>query len=181
MDDCHFTADPDTIITSGGISTCIVFAVRGFYEDDDEKQVLFCGLHHWSGFIADSMASEKNQCLNIISQFFMNLRTDLEIEDEERITISSLDFIGGEKAQMDGDEVVVSGTEREVTLIQEVIREYDFSEDNMGIGLSTVTHQHFLTSGNDSITVTLRINGFAYTHELPNDNQTDEHPSSHRM
>lgn len=156
MDETIFTTNHNAVLVTKGISTCIAFAIRGTYwSDEDDVQVPFCGLYHWSGFDF-SPGSPVLLSKGILANFFSKLRMDFDLEDEEEVTITSMQFIGGEKAQYDdGDHIIVSGTEAEVTSLCQAVSEYDFVGNDFKMLPDSIEHHHFLTTNEETIEVTL--------------------------
>ncbi|MDI1352988.1 MAG: hypothetical protein PSV35_09550 [bacterium] len=169
MDDFAFTTDKNLILTSEGITTCIAFVVLGTFWDDEDDEIDFCGLYHWSGF---NPATSSEQCASILDCFFMNLQNFLQTEDP--ITLNALIFIGGEKALYnEQQELMVSGTESEVVSLIQAVKDYDFIDDDFIIATENIKHLHFLTENNEAISLEVSTSYYRYKKEFVKQNQQD--------
>lgn len=96
--------------------------------------------------------------------FFEELREQLDIEEDDKIIVTSLLFIGGEKSQFEGRELILSGTEKEVETLKEVASGFNYEEFNIMLK-SRPVHNHYLTSGELSLAVEVGINQFGWSYE----------------
>ncbi|KTD19902.1 hypothetical protein [Legionella londiniensis] len=163
MDEYYFTNKKDAVLVTKGITTCIAFVVQGHYYDEDANFIPFCGLFHWSGF-----TDPRNQATDYVAEqlqfFFEELREQLDIEEDDKIIVTSLLFIGGEKSQFEGRELILSGTEKEVETLKEVASGFNYEEFNIMLK-SRPVHNHYLTSGELSLAVEVGINQFGLSYE----------------
>lgn len=90
------TTNSDTLLVTRGISTCIAFAMNGTFYNEEDNLTEFCALFHWSGFF-DNEQDPVGHAETVFENFLNDVRTYLELEDDEDITIRQLAFIGGEK------------------------------------------------------------------------------------
>lgn len=177
MDDMAFTHNAYTQIKTEGVTTCIAFIVRGACWINDNL-LSFCGLYHWSGFPLNNPDPLK-AIIDIFTYFFETLRNELDVDLDSLITINELAFVGGEKCQKDevSGEVLLSGTEIEVNCLYHAVKNYPFKEQLIDLDTSNVSHHHFLTSDEQSLSVTLDLNKWVYTFDEPllNDEDNSEH------
>lgn len=157
MDDVLFTSDEKTVLITKGVTTCIAFIVQGSFWDEENDKIHFCGLYHWSGF-KNVNRTQDQQAKDTLLNFFKKLRNYAGIDDEDEITIDVLYFIGGEKEQCDSDdEILVSGTEAEVNSLQKAVKGFNFAAHQFKIAPENIHHQHFLTEGEQSISIQLTL------------------------
>lgn len=163
MDQIIVTCDPTYELITEGVTTCIAFVVHGLFFNKKNKQVPFCGLFHWSGFNSTDSALTYNQKMNdVLEHFFDNVRYLLKVDDELTLYLTQLAFIGGEKAEFDeNQELVLSGSENEVTYLKRVLKQFDFMDLNLKL-YQPVQHYHFLTQGNSSLTIHATLNSWHY-------------------
>jgi hypothetical protein len=167
MDGVSFTSDEETVLITKGVTTCIAFLVQGSFWDEDEDEIGFCGIYHWSGFNRMNI-TQNQQAKNALCYFLEKLRSFTGIENEEVITIDTLCFIGGEKEQRAGDnEVIVSGTEAEVYSLKKAVKEFNFTDHKFRINPKKIYHQHFLTEGEQSISIKLALDTIDCQIEIP--------------
>ena len=103
------------------------------------------------------------------------------IEDEEEITIDTLCFIGGEKEQCDEDnEVIVSGTEAEVDSLKKAVKEFNFTAHQFKVAPENISHQHFLTEGEQSLSIKLTLDTIDWQiiNPVPDESLDDGPPPS---
>ncbi|CDZ78998.1 hypothetical protein BN59_03313 [Legionella massiliensis] len=166
MDEMDFSSDINTAFTTVGISTCIAFIIRGQCWIEDELKP-FCGLYHWSGFPIRT----KNQMKEIedtLEDFFACLREDLDVDNNSILMLSELVFIGGEKCQADrGGEIILSGTEREVDCLTRTLIDFDFSGRLIDVKQEQIKQHHFLTSGDQSLSITVNLTNWSYLLDNP--------------
>ncbi len=167
MDNVLFTSDEETVLITKGITTCIAFIVQGSFWDEEDDEIDFCGLYHWSGF--DSIhRSRDQQAKNALLYFLKALTSFAGIDSGEEITINALHFIGGEKEQRDSDdEIIVSGTEAEVNYLRKAVREFNFKEHHFKIARKNINHHHFLTEDEQSISIKVTLDAIDYQLESP--------------
>ncbi|ARH00797.1 hypothetical protein [Legionella micdadei] len=161
-DEMAFSSDAKTKIRTEGVSTCIAFIVRGNFWYEDEL-VSFCGLYHWSGFALQTKAFPE-AAMTVLKYFFRTLRNHLEVEPDEPLMLSELAFVGGERGQIDADtgKLLVSGTEKEVYYIHEAIRHFNYKKFLINIDSKNIHHHHFLTSGEQFLSITVDLGGWTY-------------------
>lgn len=159
MDAVLFTTSKKTVLITHGITTCIAFIIRGSFWNEDEEQTRFCGLYHWSGF--DVYAADPNEQTSKALIFFLDkLRAFSGVEDDALINIESLQFIGGEREQRDeNNEIILSGTEKEVSSLVQIVSNFKFFDHGFNIKPSAVKHYHFLTTDEQSISINLTTVG----------------------
>lgn len=152
----YFTTDTNALLIAENISTSIVFTVRGTFFNDDEEKQAFCGIYYWSGF-ADNSPNFKFYAENTLCEFFTHLQTTFRLEETSPIMVNELKFIGGEKRQVDKktNEVTLSGTEQEVAVLNEVVKNFNFNEFNITLAPNAIKHRHFLTEGEQIVDVKL--------------------------
>ncbi|PWY56891.1 hypothetical protein DGG96_03995 [Legionella qingyii] len=154
MDDLAFTNDQFTALITDGVCTCIAFMIRGQYWDEElEEKINFCGLYHWSGF-GYSNKNKDQLAQETFEDFLEGLRAEFNLFPHIPIDIISLRFIGGEKEEIDGDEITSHGTEAEVNSLTKIVQQYDFKGHFFNLHPDAIEHHHFLTSGNEFITIT---------------------------
>ncbi|WP_454783022.1 hypothetical protein [Legionella sp. WA2022007384] len=152
MDEHAFTNNGSTALITEGVCTCIAFVIKGTYLDNELEKINFCGLYHWSGFRIsnknqDQLAQETLEC------FLKNLRIAFKLSHLTPIEIASLQFIGGEKKEIDGDELILKGTEAEVMSLTKIVQQFDFKGHYFILHPEAIEHHHFLTRGDQSITI----------------------------
>lgn len=124
------------------------------YEDEDEDEESDPDLYE----------DEDTHTDEIVTQFLRNLREALSIDEGINVHIKSLQFIGGEKKEVDANnEIVLSGTEAEVESLKRVIGNFNFESMNFIKPAMPVGHEHYLTTGNSSISIALTIDGCTKT------------------
>ncbi|KTD43680.1 hypothetical protein [Legionella quateirensis] len=176
MDECDFTSDITTDLVTYGVSTCIAFIIYASFYDEDDELIQARGLYHWSGFKAEP----KDPALsmnNTLSYFLDELRMHFDFPFELDIQIDSLHFIGGEKAVWEDGELILSGTEREVLHLTEAVKNFDYEGSNFRKP-KEISHSHFLTSGNESLTIEVTANKCIYVTKFI-DNFCEEEQESH--
>ncbi|MBL7479427.1 hypothetical protein [Legionella bononiensis] len=160
MDECEFTSDTDTDLVTYGVSTCIAFIIYASFYDEDDDLIQSRGLYHWSGFEVKQKDPAKS--INDTLSFFLDeLRMHFDLPFELDIQIDSLFFIGGEHAVWENDDLILSGTEREVYYLTEAVRDYNYSGAHFSKP-KHINHSHFLTSGNESLTIKASSNQCSY-------------------
>ena len=171
MDEMAFTKNKDFCLLTKGVTTCIAFAIRGSYWDEESEEVTsFCGLYHWQGLMG-TFDDDVSECISVLDRFFLNLRTTLEIPDEEEITIKSFQFFGGEKAQYDEqNQLSLSGTENDVLALAAAVKEYEYADDFLKIKMTDVGHFHYLTSHHESMAIEVTLEQSIATNESLVDN-----------
>jgi hypothetical protein len=158
MGDVVFTSDTKTSLITEGVTTCIAIIVQGSFWDEEHDEINFCGLYHWSGFGPSAIEQDK-QAHTTFLYFLEKLRYFAGIEDDMEINIDSLQFIGGEKEQRDiANEIIISGSEAEVNSLKKAVNEFDFEKYFFNIDPKVISHQHFLTTGEQSISIELTVN-----------------------
>ncbi|MGQ3888527.1 hypothetical protein ACQUW5_05785 [Legionella sp. CNM-1927-20] len=163
MDGFALTNKESDVLITKGISTCIAFVIQGTCYHDDEE-VPFCGLYHWSGFEAE-VTDFYDEILSVLDDFFIEVRAELEKlgAGELEINVTKLAFIGGEKRQFSEEgQLLLSGTEKEVKMLQKAAQAYDYQSQNINLDKKRIEHHHFLTSDNDSLTIEVRLNECHY-------------------
>ncbi|MGL5742001.1 MAG: hypothetical protein ACRCXC_05360 [Legionella sp.] len=175
MNELAFTNNPNTVLITLGVCTCIAFVIHGKYWDDEhEKPVDFCGLYHWSDFDV----SRKNQALQTqraFQYFLASIRDTFHLSHNLPIEIAKLQFIGGEKEQFDeNEELILQGTEAEVLSLIKTVREFDFQKYHFLLHHDAIGHHHFLTQGDES----LIIRATPYSYNVHLDPGTDEDNTS---
>lgn len=163
MDDSNFTSKNTTDLVTYGISTCIAFIIYASFFDDDDHLTQARGLYHWSGFSLEQENPEQTT-RDVFSNFLDELREAFDLSYELEIQIGSLIFIGGEKAEWEHGEIVLSGTESEVINLINAVKDFDFTAANF-IKPKQISHHHFITSGNEALTITVESNQCYYTKE----------------
>ena len=156
MDDLAFTSKSHVTLVTLGVCTCIAFTIQGSYWNDElDEKIDFCGLYHWSGFnVIPSDHDQQTQ--SVFNYFLYTLRSTLKLNQTHPIEINSLQFIGGEKAQYDNNnKLLLTGTEAEVRSLTKTVQEYDFKKNHFILDPQNISHQHFLTSNDQSIQITL--------------------------
>jgi hypothetical protein len=179
MDDSNFTSKNTTNLVTYGISTCIAFIIYASFFDEDDHLIQARGLYHWSGFSFEQDNPEQTT-QDVFSNFLDELREAFDLSYELEIEIGSLIFIGGEKAEWDNGELIVSGTESEVINLIKVVKDFDFTGSNF-IKPKQISHNHFLTTGDEALTITVQSNHCFYTKislGKENDYCEDNFPSS---
>lgn len=179
MDDSNFTSKNTSDLVTYGISTCIAFIIYASFFDDDDHLIQARGLYHWSGFSLEQENPEQTT-RDVFSNFLDELREAFDLSYELEIQIDSLIFIGGEKALWENGEIVLSGTESEVISVINAVKNFDFTAANF-IKPKQIIHNHFLTSGDEALTITVQSNQCCYTKESlekENDYCEDNFPSS---
>ncbi|BCA96861.1 hypothetical protein TUM19329_32220 [Legionella antarctica] len=168
MDQMLFTSDEETVLITNGITTCIAFIAQGsFWDEEEDDMVDFCGLYHWSGFRRVDTPLDQ-QAKNALLYFFKTLTSYTGIDRGEKITIDTLCFIGGEKEQRDSDNgLIVTGTEAEVYLLKQAVREFNFVAHQFIIASENISHHHFLTEGEQSISIKLTLDAINCKVESP--------------
>ncbi len=154
MDELAFTNNQFTALITEGVCTCIAFMIRGQYWDDElEEKISFCGLYHWSGF-GFSNKNRDQLAQETFEDFLESLRAEFNLYPDTPIDIISLQFIGGEKEEIDDDEITLHGTEAEVRSLTKIVQQFDFKGHFFILHPDAIEHHHFLTSGDQSITIT---------------------------
>lgn len=165
MDRLGLTKERNTVLVTYGVSTCIVFAVRGTYEDEDCNLVKFAGLYHWSGFPKKCHDKAENVTRRLLQVFFQTIRERLGIKKDTLIYIDELHFIGGEKAQFDENGVLLlSGTEAEIEALQKTTAHFKYHVLNIKLN-GRVIHQHGLTQDDESLTIVLSLSKIEHVFE----------------
>ncbi|STX51456.1 Uncharacterised protein [Legionella busanensis] len=101
------------------------------------------------------------------------MANELNIDDESLIEINKLMFIGGERRQYDNEgQILLSGTEKEVESLTDIVKTYDFTAVDIDIDENNIEHHHFLTSGEQSLTVKISLNELNY--EIKNSDELEE-------
>ncbi|CAM2859648.1 Uncharacterised protein [Legionella steigerwaltii] len=154
MDALGFTNNPHITLITEGVCTCIAFIVRGKYWDDErDEKINFGGLFHWSGF----GISNRNKDLltqEALAYFLKSIRTELKLSSTTPVEINTLKFIGGEAKEFDqNNEVTLEGTEAEVISLIKTVQQFDFKHRNFILYPDAIEHSHFLTKGDQSITI----------------------------
>ncbi len=158
MDEFVCTTDPDTRLITYGISTCIAFAVNGFYINDDEERVPFAALYHWSGFSSEEK-DPKGHMKKVMKQFLTNIRDHLYLSTMHPIVLSNFHFIGGEKEQFnDEGKLLVSGTAKEVNALVYTVEHFGFNKRQFTLASGATKHSHFLTDNEDTIDISVQTN-----------------------
>ncbi len=176
MDKSNFTSKPNSHLVTNGISTCIAFVIYASFFDEYDEFVCARGLFHWSGF----NPGEKKP-LEATNDMFINflntLREHFDLLPNAEIQINSLIFIGGEEAAWDGGELILSGTETEVMCLKEIAQNFDYRRYYFSKP-HKIEHFHFLTSGDESLTISVTANQCLFKKELSyEDDYEDETPS----
>ncbi len=157
MDEIRFTSDENTVLITHGITTCIAFTVQGSFWDDDDDEIEYCGLYHWSGFDSSS-TPHGQQTEKALTYFLEKLRDFAGLDATSNITIDVLEFIGGEKEQQDTEgSTIVSGTEAEVNSLEKAVAEFDYTAMHFILSDDAISHQHFLTTNEQSTSIELSI------------------------
>ena len=167
MDECNFTSKKDTDLVTFGVSTCIAFIIYASFFDEDDNWIQAHGLFHWSGFQiehVDPVSSINKTFSNFLDEFRMHFDLPFELD----IQIDSLSFIGGEKAVWEDGELILSGTEKEVSHLTEAVKAYDYAGSNFSIP-TNILHSHFLTSGNESLNIKVSSNQSISVTKIIND------------
>ncbi|CEG58755.1 hypothetical protein [Legionella fallonii] len=166
MSEVRFTSDENTALTTHGLTTCIAFLVQGsFWDDDEDEEIEYCGLYHWTGFDLSSTPHDQ-QAVNILTHFFEKLRAFAGLGATSDITIETLAFIGGEKEQRDAtNKILVSGTEAEVNSLKKAVTAFNFAALHLSLSPEDISYQHFLTSGEQSISIELDISEYTVQFE----------------
>lgn len=158
MGDRRFTSDDNTTLNAYGVSTSIAFIVQGAFWDDDDDEINYCGLYYWQGFDLSS-TPQAQQAVNALTRFLQGLRDFAGLDATSDITINTLTFIGGEKEQKDAeDNILVSGTEAEVNALRTAVAEFDYTATHFTLAAGAISHQHFQTTNNESISIELSTN-----------------------
>ena len=164
MDALAFTANPHVVLVTLGVCTCIAFVIQGTYWDEElDEQISFCGLYHWSGFdVSNTPHDEQTQ--NAFNYFLDELRHSFALAKDSPVEIKNLQFIGGEKnIYNDNNELTFTATEAEVNSLIQTVQAYDFKKNYFNLDPSMIKHQHFLTSGDQSIQLELTTDQCKYT------------------
>lgn len=177
MDDSHFTSKKNTALVTHGISACIAFIIYASFFDEDDELVHARGLYHWSGFGVDQINPEQ-ETRGVFSNFLDEFRETFDLPYELKIQIDNLIFVGGEKAFWENDELVLSGTENEVFNLIKVVREFDFSGSYFKIEPEHVSHHHFITSGEEALTINVQSDKCIYIKESIENNYGEEETPS---
>jgi hypothetical protein len=157
MNEVRFNSEESSALVTEGITTCIAFIIQGSFWDEDDDKVRFCGLYHWPGF--DSDVKDKDKVAQETLLFFLTKLRDFSGADEDaEITIDTLAFVGGEKEQRDNmNEIIISGTEAEVTSLTKAVRQFDFKKHHYTINPEAINHHHFLTKDEQTISIELTL------------------------
>ncbi|WP_298627472.1 hypothetical protein [uncultured Legionella sp.] len=164
MDDSNFTFSNDTDLVTHGISTCIAFIIYASFFDEDDELIQARGLFHWSGFSLEQENPEQ-ETYEVFNNFLAEFREAFDLAPTLKIQISSLMFIGGEKAEWEGKELILSGTEHEVSHLIKAVKMFDFSTVNFEINPANINHYHFLTSGDEILSIKVKKDQCIYTKE----------------
>lgn len=168
MDEMAFNSNINTALFTEGVSTCIAFIIRGKCWIDDELKSC-CGLYHWSGFPVEVKNPEK-EVRDTLSNFISALRNVLDVDNLSSVELSELIFIGGEKRQFDvHGELVVSGTELEVACLSNILIDFDFKSLLIAVNPEQIKQYHFLTSGDQSLSITVNPVNWSYLLNNPED------------
>lgn len=160
MGDSKFTSSNKIVLVTEGICTCIAFVIYASFWNEDDEIERVRGLYHWPGFSVGS--NQQHETQGVFINFLEELRETYTISEKQEIKIERLDFIGGEKAEWENDELILSGTEAEVINLKTVVEQFNFSDHYFNIAPEQIYHHHFLTSGNQSITVSLSSNEYKF-------------------
>jgi len=174
MDAVLFNTSEKTTLITHGVTTCIAFIIQGsFWDEDEEETTKFCGLFHWSGFNSYP-ADPDEQARDALLFFLDRLNIFSGVEDDAHIHIESLHFIGGEREQRDvNNEVIVSGTENEVTSLVRIVSKFKFSDYGFNIKPNAIKHDHFLTKDEQSISISLTIESCHFEIKKPSTELTN--------
>jgi hypothetical protein len=118
-------------------------------------------MYHFSGFNFKESTSEANNIgavESLANQLAFKARKDLGLSEKIPLYLDQLSLIGGEKRQIDSSgELLLSGTERDVTLLREHIISQCASVFNTK--LVKYNAHNYLTTGSQDLTVTISIDG----------------------
>lgn len=172
MDELIFTGKANTSLITFGISTCIAFVIYASFKDG-EAMSRVRGLWHWSGFDTEQEYPAQ-KVKEVFTSFLMELRKTFRIPNEIEVSIDNLFFIGGEKELWEDGELVLSGTENEVTHLIKVVQAFDFKEFNIKINPQKISHYHFLTSNQESVTISVDTDECTFTIDAPEEEISSE-------
>ncbi|MCL5272707.1 MAG: hypothetical protein M1486_05320 [Gammaproteobacteria bacterium] len=173
MDDSYFTSKKNTELVTHGISACIAFVIYASFFDEDDELIHARGLYHWSGYSLEQINPEQ-ETRDVFSNFLDEFRETFDLPYEFEIQIDNLIFVGGEKAAWENGELVLSGTENEVFNLIKVVHEFDFSGSYFKIDPEHVSHHHFITSGEEALTLKVQSDQCIYIKESLENNYGDE-------
>lgn len=158
---CPIRTGEEKLITHG-ISTCICIVLKGTF---DSKPFLL--MHHWAGIDAPGSDEENIEEListysNIIAMKFDDEDEDDDEDDEDdeapSISINVIGIIGGERAVIEGGELSLTGTEREITALNRYFREQLTSQGYLAADCEWRFHP-FLKKDDEAITVLINASG----------------------
>lgn len=174
MDKFALITNPDDQLITEGISTCIAFVVNGVYLNKDNKPLNFAALYHWSGF-GEEEIDPNGHTKELLKRFFNTIRSVLQLESRQPITLTNLHFIGGEKAQYNkSGEVELSGTEKEVEALIHTVKHFGFNKRRFILAQGAIQHSHFLTENEDLIDITVQLNQCEFKLEQHRDMEEGE-------
>ena len=185
MDEFILTTDPEEILITEGVSTCIAFAANGFYfsedEDENEIRISFGALYHWSGFV-DGVKDVHGHTKDILKYFLSKIHSSLGLDDDQCFTISSLHLIGGEKKQVnERGDLLVSGTEKEVEALQHTLKYFKWKQKLFNLEQEAIKQSYFLTKNEDTINVYVQTESCRYfldsAEEEEKGNDSSMHPT----
>jgi hypothetical protein len=156
----RFSKKENVVLYTEGVCTCIAFAIKGFYACQNESNSLqfFCGLYHWSGFAEGVSGKDQfDQAAAQLHRFFYNLRNELHLKSDLPLVITELHFIGGERRQE-----TLQGTEQEVIALKKALTKIDFEEECISFSRGAICHSNFLTSGDQSLTISVSTSEISY-------------------
>ena len=162
MNQVRFSSEKSTLLMATGVTTCITFLIRGTFWDDDDEACGFIGMYHWVG-VENPDENFDDQVKKELLYFLAKVREFAGIEEDEVINIDLLKFIGGEKEQRDDEnEIIVSGTEAEVNALIKAVKGFDFAKYHFKIAPKAITHHHFLTKNEESVSVGLTLSNCGF-------------------
>lgn len=174
MDEFGITTNKNIILTSEGVSTCIAFVVNGYYFDKSGAITNFGALFHWPGFACGEKDPQGNVQV-VFTTFIESIRDSLHLKPRHPLAIN-LSFIGGEHKQVDNaGNNLVSGTEKEVNELSNLIRKMRFEKHALYL-TAPIQHHHYKTSESDSLKITVSPTSACYEQE-----QSEPAPASMRF
>ncbi|WED43139.1 hypothetical protein [Legionella cardiaca] len=178
MDEQGFAKHPDEVLITEGICTCIAFVVQGVFNKGSSKIPCF-GLYHWSGFPVGFQDDPVKYTDKELATFLSNLRTLLKIDEDKIIDIKRLEFIGGELSQYgDEGELILSGTQKEVDALKKASYQFDYVKAGFAIKKESIVHNHFLTSEDQSLKITVSQNKIEIDYQGYEEEIDNSHSSS---
>ncbi len=158
---------------------CICFALYGRKPDGSR----FIGMHPWSGFNATEVMAEDQKSENVwglVCKLITNARIQLGLRPNQAPSLDSIYIFGGERRQQaDDGQLLLAGTEFEVSALQRYLKTH--CEDQFVCSEETGFHfRSFLATGDDILTVTMQglSEPSSEVSRYENDSEIDMEPES---